>query len=144
SGYVKATTIMTLERILQDIEGPDRRFRRDPLEYHVCIFGKPSTTGTWGWSVEGHHLSVNFTIVDGKEISATPNFMGTNPAEVRNHHRQGLRVLAEEEDIARVLVKSLNADQRKEAIIDVKAPADIFSGEQRKISPLDWKGIRYS
>ncbi len=140
-GFIQSTTIMTLEKILQDLEGPDRRFPRDPELYHVSIFGTPSTTGTWGWSFEGHHLSVNFTIVKGESISATPHFMGTNPALVKDGPRKGIQVLGDEENMARALLKSLKPNQRKKAIIGDKAPADIFTAADKKVSPLENKGI---
>src|SRR5690349_2488707 len=94
-GYFKASTIMSLEQILRDMEqgkGPVR----DPERYFFSIFGKPESHGTWGWRVEGHHLALNFTI-SGDEISVAPNFMGTNPGEVREGPRKGLRVLGVEE-----------------------------------------------
>ena len=144
SGQIKAATIMSLERILQELEGPERRFSRDPELYHVSIFGEPSPDGTWGWRVEGHHLSVNFSIINGRHISATPSFMGTNPAEVRSGPRQGLRVLAAEEDLGRQLVKSLNSEQKAKAIIDEKAPADVITGASRKVSPLEWTGLSHA
>ncbi len=140
-GYLQSTTIMTLEKILQDLEGPDRRFPRDPELYHVCIFGQPSSTGTWGWSVEGHHLSVNFTIVKGQSISATPHFMGTNPAKVSEGPRKGLQVLGEEENMARALLKSLRPAQLKKALIEDKAPSDIFTAAKNRVSALEDKGI---
>jgi hypothetical protein len=144
SGYIQSTTIMTLEKILQDLEGPDRRFPRDPELYHVSIFGKPSTDGTWGWSIEGHHLSLNFTITGGKSVSATPHFMGTNPALVKEGPRKGLQVLAHEEQMARALLHSLNPDQLKQAMIGDKAPADIFTAAQQEVTALDHKGIAAS
>src|SRR4051794_6458211 len=90
SGYLNATTIMSLEQILKDMEkgsGPVR----DPELYFFSVFGKPSDRGKWGWRVEGHHLSLNFTLEDGKIVSATPAFFGSNPAEVRQGTREGLR-----------------------------------------------------
>jgi len=123
-GFAQATTIMSLEQILQDMEGPDRKFPRDPQLYHVSIFGMPSEKGTWGWRVEGHHLSVNFTLVDGKVASGTPNFMGTNPGEVRKGPRAGVRVLGAEEELGRDLVRSLSDDQRKTAVLDTGAAGD--------------------
>ena len=141
SGFIQSTTIMTLEKILQEMEGPGRRFPRDPELYHVSIFGKPSTEGTWGWSFEGHHLSVNFTIVKGKSISATPHFMGTNPALVKEGPRKGTQVLAEEENMARALVKSLKPNQRKKALIGDKAPGDIFTAAEKSAMQLEDKGI---
>lgn len=126
SGGVKATTIMSLEAILRDMErgsGPVR----DPELYFVSIFGEPSNRGRWGWRVEGHHLSLNFTIEDGQVLSATPAFFGSNPAEVRQGPREGLRTLAEIEDRALRLLQALDDDQRKIALASDKAPADIPS-----------------
>lgn len=143
-GYLQASTIMTLEKILQDMEGPGRRFPRDPELYQVCIFGHPSDTGTWAWSFEGHHLSVNFTIVKGREISATPHFMGTNPAHVKEGPRKGLQVLGNEENQARALLKSLRPAQFKKAMISDKAPSDIFTAAEKEVGPLEDKGIAAS
>ncbi|GIW86273.1 MAG: hypothetical protein KatS3mg108_0597 [Isosphaeraceae bacterium] len=126
SGAIKATTIMSLEAILRDLErgsGPVR----DPELYYVSVFGTPSTKGRWGWRVEGHHLSLNFTIEDGKIVSATPAFFGANPAEVRQGPRQGLRTLAEIEDRALRLFQSLDESQQKRALASDRAPADIPS-----------------
>lgn len=140
-GMVKALTIMSLERILQDIEGPGRKFPRDPELYFVTLFGTPSKDGTWGWRVEGHHLSVNLTLSKGEVVSAAPHFMGTNPGEVRTGPRAGLRVLAGEEDLGRELVTSLTPDQRKVAVIDTKAPDDILTGNQRIADAGQPRGI---
>jgi hypothetical protein len=140
-GFTKATTIMSLEQILQDLEGPNRTFPRDPELYHVSIFGTPDAKGTWGWRFEGHHLSLNFTIADGKFAAGTPSFMGTNPAEVRKGPRAGLRVLAAEEDLARDLLESLDAGQRKTAVILEIAPNDVLTLANRKAEIGEPKGL---
>jgi len=143
SGYIKAETIISLEEILHSIEqgkGPVR----DPELYFFNIFGKPGSTDPkrpWGWRVEGHHLALNFTIVGDKGIAGGPTFMGTNPAEVKEGPRQGLRVLGEEEDLARKLAKSLTDEQRKKGIVQAEAPKDIFSMASRKAKPLEPAGI---
>ena len=142
-GYLKATTIMSLEQVLLELEkgsGP----ARDPQRYYVSIFGTPDARGTWGWRFEGHHLSVNFTIVDGRLIAGTPSFLASNPAEVREGSRKGLRVLAAEEDLGRALVKSLNAKQRAIAIITNVAPKDILTGADRSVKPLPHGGLAAS
>ncbi len=143
-GYVKAATIMSLELILQEMEGPSRRFPREPELYFVTVFGKPGETNTWGWRWEGHHFAANFTIANGHEISGSPTFMGTNPAEIRTGPQKGLRVLAAEEDMARSLVKSLNEDLRKKAVFDTKAPADIITLADKKVAALKEVGVAYS
>lgn len=142
-GLIRASSIMSLEQILATIEGPNRKIPRDPNLYHVSIFGEPGPEKTWGWRFEGHHLSLSFTIVDGTHISATPSFMGTNPDIVMDGPRKGLQVLADEENEGRALVKSLSADQRTKAVINVKAPSEIITGAKRKISPLEPMGINW-
>ena len=141
-GQIKALTIMSLEKILQVVEGSNRRFSRDPTLYHLSVFGTPTAEGTWGWRFEGHHLSLNYTIVQGRLVSGTPSFYGTNPARVKSGPRKGLRVLAVEEDVARALIQSLNEAQLKKARVADKAPRDIFTGADRKANPLKHQGLR--
>jgi hypothetical protein len=140
-GFTTATNIMSLEPVLAEQEGADRKFPRDPLLYHVFIFGQPDMKGTWGWRLEGHHCSANFTIVNGEFFASTPSFFGSNPAEVRQGPRKGLRVLAGEEDLGRQFVKSLTDDQRKSAVVSSEAPKEIFTEAKRKVQPLENSGI---
>jgi len=138
-GYASAVTIMSLEQILLEQEqgkGP----KRDPENYSVSIFGKPGSEQPWGWRVEGHHLSLNFTIGEGKVVG-TPSFFGTNPAEVKDGPRKGLRVLDQEEDLGRALVQSLNDDQKKTAILTGETPKEIITGNSRKAKLLTPEGV---
>ncbi|MEM7014602.1 MAG: DUF3500 domain-containing protein [Verrucomicrobiota bacterium] len=141
TGYLKAVQIMSLERLLWELENENAR--RDPEYYLIWIFGKPDPKGTWGWRFEGHHLSLNFTIVDGKLISETPAFWASNPGMVKEGPRKGLRVLADEEDVARELVKSLTDEQKKKAVIADVAPKDILTKDHPKVEALEDKGIPY-
>jgi len=142
-GLQKTAQIMSLEQILHDAN-PKGRFARDPKWYFVSIFGKPSVKGTWGWRFEGHHLSLSFTVVDGHVGGLTPSFLGTNPGKVLDGPRKGLQVLASEEEIARALARSLNAEQRKVAVVDEKAPADIITKADRKARRLEPLGLAAS
>jgi hypothetical protein len=141
-GYVKVTTILGLEVVLFDLE--NKNPRRDPELYYVSIFGKPDETNTWGWRVEGHHLSINFTIVNGKEIATTPMFFGSNPGEVKNGPRNGVRALANEEDLGRQLVKSFSDEQRKIVIFSTNAPKDVLTGNSRKAKVLELAGLSHA
>jgi len=114
-GYGQATTIMSLESLLADLEGNGGAMVRNPNWYFVSIYGEPSNTGKWGWRIEGHHLSVNLTLDNGKVVSATPIQLGANPAEVKAGARKGLRTLPEIENLAKELIKSLDAEQVKAA-----------------------------
>src|SRR5246500_825495 len=95
TGYIKAVTIMSLEEVLKIIENDSGEIP-NPEKYHFTVFGTPSDTGTWGWRVEGHHLSQNYTVVNGYVVGG-PSFFGSNPAEVRQGPRKGLRALARED-----------------------------------------------
>jgi hypothetical protein len=141
-GYLTADNIIELENVLREM-GENPNFR-DPGLYYFTIFGTPSRTLPWGVRAEGHHLSLNFTIIRDTLIASAPAFFGANPAEVRRGSRQGLRTLAGEEDIARELVLSLDNRQRSAAIISLDAPADIVTGAAARVQPLSPIGIRVS
>ncbi|HVN06206.1 MAG TPA: DUF3500 domain-containing protein [Bryobacteraceae bacterium] len=129
-GFIKAETVMSLEEVLRVLEhgtGPER----DPEKYYFSIFGKPSADGTWGYRVEGHHLSQNYTVVGG-HIAAAPSFFGANPAEVLDGPRRGLRTLAAEEDLGRAVIQSLDPSQRGIAIVDAKAYGEILTAQSRQ------------
>jgi hypothetical protein len=129
-GYDKATTIMSLDGILRELEkeranGPIR----DPERYFFTIFGQPVLQGDWGFSVEGHHISLNFAVRDGQVSATTPTMFGENPAEVKRDVSgappRGTRVLKQEETLAFDLLASLNEEQRKTAVIAEQAPREI-------------------
>jgi hypothetical protein len=130
TGYIKAVTIMSLEDVLKIIEN-DSGENRNPEKYYFSLFGTPSDSGTWGYRVEGHHLSQNYTVVKG-EIIDGPSFFGCNPAEIREGTRKGLRTLAGEDDLSIELIHSLDEQQRKVAIVDPTAYKDILTAASRK------------
>jgi len=129
AGYIKAVTIMSLEDVLKLLEN-DSGVRRNPEKYHFTIFGTPSDAGTWGYRVEGHHISQNYTVTGGQVISG-PSFFGSNPAEVRQGPRQGLRVLAEEDDLGFAVIQALDEPLQKAAIVDAAAYHDILTTNTR-------------
>ena len=141
-GYSKAETIRALEDVLVEMGGNPRV--RDKELYYVTIFGDPATQPTWGWRYEGHHLSQNWTIVDGRALATTPQFFGANPAEVRQGSQKGLRALAAEEDVAFELLQSLDPSQRAAAVIDPKAPDDILTTNSREAALQADRGVASS
>ena len=139
-GYLTASTIIDLELVLREMgENPNVR---DPELYFFSIFGTPSRTAPWGFRAEGHHLSLNFTLVRDTLIATAPAFFGANPAEVRGGARRGLRALKDEEDIGRELVVSLDERQRDRTVISTRAPSDIVTGNAARVQPLSPIGIR--
>jgi hypothetical protein len=115
AGFDQASTIMSLEEILKNLEKQGAMVRNTGW-YFVTVFGTPANTGDWGWRWEGHHLSLNFTIHNGQVVSATPYFFGSNPADVKDGARKGLKVLGGVMDSAVELFDSLDAEQKKAAL----------------------------
>jgi hypothetical protein len=139
AGIARAEAVMSMELVLKELEnGADRR---DPSRYFLTIFGTPSAEKSWGWRFEGHHLSFNFTVVNGTHVFFAPSFIGSNPAEVRSGPRKGERVLGAEDDLGRALVKSLNDAQRKTAVFATKAPGEIITVNHPRAEPLSPAGI---
>ena len=145
-GYNKVTSIIQLEDILKVVEAGGK-FARNKEEYLFSVFGTPGPKGPWGWRVEGHHISVRFTINDGSvtnQVASSPMFLGSNPAEVRDGDQKGLRVLGDEEDAGRALVLALSPEHRRSAVINATAPTDILTMNKNDITPLPDEGVLYS
>ncbi|WP_339708986.1 DUF3500 domain-containing protein [uncultured Kriegella sp.] len=149
-GYRKTTDIMSLEKVLHELLNDpsktmsDGRPYRDPLNYHFCIFGTPSPTDFWGWRFEGHHVSVNFTSTQGKIISSTPSFFGSNPGIVQSTAAKGKEVLKKETDLGFKLVNSLEPNQLKTAKFSDEAPYEIITTNKVEVGVIETKGITYS
>jgi hypothetical protein len=139
-GMRKALDIMYLDQILFERE---QRAIRDPDLYYISIFGEPGKSGHWGWRVEGHHLSLNFTLEDGRIVSASPAFLGANPAIVKGGAMDGMRVLAEEEVLGRELLRTFAEKDRARVIILAEAPRDIVTEASRRAEIGKPAGVSY-
>jgi hypothetical protein len=119
AGSKLATTLMSLESLVPEKQGGPIR---NPDWYFFAVFGTPSATGEWGWRLQGHHLSLNFTLQGGKVVATTPAFLGAEPAEVKNGPRKGVRPFADADDLGKRLFRALDDGQRKVALSDQSFP----------------------
>ncbi|SNZ00506.1 DUF3500 domain-containing protein [Flagellimonas pacifica] len=138
SGYQKAMKIIDLENILLELEGNANM--RDSEKYYIAFYGNPKTDAIWGWSFEGHHLSLNFTSI-GNHVSFAPRFMGASPATILHGKRKGQRVLALEDDLGLELINSLDSNQKNEAIFRKTNFREIVTFVESKAEPLETAGI---
>jgi len=126
AGFVTVSTIMGIETWLDTKEGYTAQlWWRDSRLYFVTIFGQPDGKQPWGWRFEGHHISLNYTIVDGQIVAPTPSFFGSNPAESPLSSTHSLRPLAGIEDLARQLMHTFSEEQRAKALLTPVAPPDM-------------------
>lgn len=155
-GYLKATSIMHLDNLLnmfvdtayarKMIDDSLKKFLVDlkwtHRNYYLAFFGLPDQPN-WGFKIEGHHLSVNYTFT-GDKISVTPWFIGTDPAEMPFTEYAGWRVLGEEEDLGLRLIRMLTPDQQKKATMSSAVPGDIITGAESGKRLIDYWGIKAS
>ena len=147
NGLDKVRAVMALEIALRELEtfGPSR----DPENYAIAIFGEPNKEArAWGWRIEGHHLSLHWTLRGDEYVATLPQFFGANPARVPRDFgkalRAGTRVLGEEEDRARVLLASLSPRLRAVAIFDARPYGDIITRNVPRASPPEAKGVAFT
>lgn len=139
TGYSKTKQIISLENVLAESTGD--KVTRDPEKYYVAFYGNPEKDSLWSWSFQGHHISLNFTILKG-EISIAPRFLGANPATVLVGSRKGERTLAAEEDLGLELINSCSAEQKKKAIFQQNAFRDMVTTNSAEVVPLQPVGIK--
>lgn len=143
TAYQRAAAIIRHELILGPLEveeGADG-WDRNPLLYYWTVFGEPGGQEPWGWRVEGHHVSLHFSVWGDEVTAVTPFFLGANPAEVPKGPQQGLRILGHREDLAIELMSTLDSGQRAKAIIHDKAPWDILTYNSSKAAVHDNEGL---
>lgn len=165
-GYDKATAVIDMENVLRVIDNrPPNDTYRDPENYSFTIFGDPSTKDPWSWRIEGHHLSLQFLSLTapaggGQVLAQTPTFFGSNPGKlefdpqmadkrmgdprVKDLPQKGRQILKQETERAFNLLKTLDADQRKKAVIANVAYPDIVTSNKRTASLERMDGLMLS
>jgi Protein of unknown function (DUF3500) len=149
-GHDKVRALMALETTLRDLESSGSL--RDPENYAIAIYGQPGAAA-WGWRIEGHHLSLHFSLAGDRVVATLPQFFGANPAEVPRDvgrdprpaaQRKGFRLLGTEEDLAREWLTSLTDTQRQQALFDKRSYGDIVSRNLPQAQPLDAVGLPFA
>lgn len=114
--------------------------------YWWRMIGDPRSDQPWGWRLNGHHLAVH-VIVDGDQVTFTPHFVGSEPAQIIIGPLNGRRILGAEEDLARSLLVGLTSTQRRQAVFDTRAPDDLLTGMDPVADPsrfppgIDWQAL---
>jgi len=155
-GYLKATGIMHLDNLInwyydtlyykKEINDTTYGFVRGLLwthrNYYLAFFGLPSDSA-WGYKIEGHHLSINFTFISNK-LSVTPWFVGTDPAEYPISEYAGWRVLGQEEDLGIQLIRLLSPALQQKATMSQAVPRDIITAAESGKRLVDNWGVKGS
>jgi len=137
-GYQKTLDIMQLEYVLKALEPTNPS--RIPENYFIAIYGNPAKDSVWGWKFGGHHMALNFTIVDN-QLAFAPFFFGSNPGQIKEGPDKGKKVLKDEEDLGFELINALTKEQQTKAIFRTTAFADNVTTNVRTVSALEPVGI---
>ena len=129
-GYTKVVSVMAMEHVLRAL-APELADLFDPERYCFKVFGSPEAR-VWGWQIAGHHVSLNFTVVDGRYVSPTPCMLGAQPASYGM-----LAPLGEDEELGFRFVNSLDAEQRRAAIIHHRPPPDVATRMVPRIGEVE-------
>ena len=153
-GYLKATGVFHLDNLLNMLVDTsyskkefDENVRQRLIDlkwghgnFYLAFFGSP-TEKNWGYKIEGHHLSVNITFT-GDQLSVTPWFIGSDPAEIRVTQYAGWRLLGQEEDLGIKLINILSPAQQKKATMNTEVPADMITGAESGKRLIDCWGLK--
>jgi hypothetical protein len=142
TAFEKTMSVIKLENVLREIENASPDYR-NPGNYYFSIFGNPAAS-IWGWRLDGHHVSFNFSSKNNRLISGTPGFLGANPAIVLTGPQKGLQILKDESLLGLAMLNSLTADQKQKAVISARAPGDIITGSSRKAMIENVQGVAYN
>lgn len=144
-GYLKTSGIMQLDEVLLHLSGQDKQEK--PMfglrYYWLSFLGEPSADKPWGWQLDGHHLALNFSLA-GNGVAMTPQFMGSDPHEVRDGLHAGWRVLGAEDDKGLALMNSLRPEQQQKALLSKDAPGDVLTGPGKDKALQKPEGLPFS
>ena len=112
-------------------------FGRD--NYFIALLGTPSLVEPWMIQFGGHHLALNMTIV-GKANVLTPSLPATQPA-IYKLGGETVRPLGQENDKGFALINSLDAEQKKQAILDYQV-GDLVLGPGEDGKTIQPEGIK--
>ena len=111
-GYQKAVGCMRTNAFLGQLCGLENLMNE--WSYNLLLFGTPSMTEPWGWSLYGHHLVLNCFILGGQMV-ISPTFMGAEPNCIDAGPYAGLQLFNKEEEGGLELMRSLSPEMRGRA-----------------------------
>lgn len=140
-GLDDVRAVMHLNLVEGELLGQTDRFDEDL--YWITVMGVPGQDEAWGFQLDGHHLVLNIA-VNGTAVAMTPAFLGTEPAVApEGTTYAGETALQAKQDAGLAFVRSLDADQLAQAVIEPdKTGDDLVAGAFADNAQLAYEGIR--
>ncbi|MDP3073293.1 MAG: DUF3500 domain-containing protein [Opitutaceae bacterium] len=139
-GLKLSQDIMKLNHTLGELNNNDMVQYGEWL-YHITIMGEPSADKPWGWQIDGHHLIINYFVLRD-QVVMSPVFVGSEPVTAHAGKFKGVSILQEEQAAGLAMLRSLDAAQRKRAVLEVAKTGNNNLTEAWKDNVvLDYAGI---
>lgn len=135
-GFCKVQQVMDANHFLGELYDLTHIMNR--WSFHFLLFGTPSTTQPWGWTIYGHHVAFCCFII-GRQLVIAPTFFGVEPNVIDRGDASDCVLFREEEQQGLALMQSLSARQQHRATIyrlmeDPAMPAERFNfADQRHL-----------
>lgn len=113
-GYDTSRDIMRLNHHLAELVDNFDEYGEDL--YWLTFMGTPAADEPWGWQLDGHHLVINYFVLDD-QVVMTPTFMGSEPITAASGKYAGTSILEDEQTLAVAFMQSLDDAQRDSAIL---------------------------
>jgi hypothetical protein len=139
AGIEKTRNVMTLQDVLA--ASGNGAGQRSSERFSFAVFGTPAGTGTWGFRLEGHHLTQSITVRDGGIVSVTPSSFSALPNRITFGQHAGLVTLKDEEALGRRLFGDLAPKLQAQARQSESALANILSYAGRERANAQKTGV---
>jgi hypothetical protein len=139
AGVAKARNVMLLQDVLAEMG--NAAGMRSSERFSLSVFGTPSESGSWGFRVEGHHLTQSVAVRDDRIVSVTPSSFSSYPNRVKSGRHAGLNTLKEEEMLARRIIADLAPGLQQRARLSDSAIRNIMSYAGRERANAKKAGV---
>ncbi|MEM7021826.1 MAG: DUF3500 domain-containing protein [Pseudomonadota bacterium] len=133
AGYAKIRLIMATQDVMRELgRGPsDRNSER----FSIAVFGTPGPD-LWGVRIEGHHLSLSWTLSGDRIVAITPASFSVIPQHITVGELRGTVVLEREEGLGRRLIGDLAGGKRERALFAERSPGNVLAmaGEEDRFT----------
>jgi len=131
-GYMKLLTNLSIDEDLSE--------HSDKSTKHIIKFyGKPST-GSWGFKLEGYHLSLTF-LLEKHKFKFINFFIGQDLKLLRKTEYLSSALYNQEAQIGSDLMNSLSARQLGKTYLSMNAPGDIMTNPKQSIRITEKWGL---
>ncbi len=138
-GLQLSRDIMKTDQTLRELNNGSADY--DEELYFFTIMGQPSQTEPWGWQLDGHHLVINYFVLED-QIVMSPVFMGAEPVITTTGKYAGNTLFQDEQNLGLSFMRSLtNVEQKAATLSETKKGNNIAAEANKDNLTLNYQGL---